>query len=166
MTPCHHGSEVISLTKSPELKGIAEHTLNTCFRVGNSLIYGKLWVMELSQLIRGHRRCPVTSQMCKRFCFRADNTLPFHNSSGFLLQGDGESLSAYSKKSYLKIFPNSCTSSGSNPSCSTEGVPAPPAYPPPPHHENIKGTGKENQNPECLAKGLGQKEWKVGEHRW
>lgn len=38
--------------------------------------------MELSQLFRGHRHCPVTSQLCKYFCFRADNSIPFHHSSG------------------------------------------------------------------------------------
>lgn len=121
--------------------------------------------MELFQLIRGHRHCPVTSQLCKCFCFMDDNSIPFHHSS-VLLQDDGESLSAYSKNSYLTIFPNSHTSSGSNHSCSTEGVPAPPAYTLPPHHEDIKGRGKENQKPECLGECLEQKEWKLGEHSW
>lgn len=70
------------------------------------------------------------------------------------------------KKSYLAIFPNSHTSSGSNHSCSTEGVPAPPAYPPPLHHEDIKGTGKENPKPESLGECLEQTEWQRGEHSW
>lgn len=85
-------------------------------------------------------------------------TLYLFTTPQVLLQGDGESFSVYSKKPYLTIFPNSDTSSGSNHSWSTEGVPAPSAYPPPPHHEAIKGTGKENQNPECLGECLEQKE--------
>lgn len=67
------------------------------------------------------------------------------------------------KKSCLTIFPNSCTSLGSNHSCSTEGVPAPPAYPPPQH---IKGTGEENQKPEHLGEWLVQNKWKIGDHKW
>jgi len=70
------------------------------------------------------------------------------------------------KKSCLAIFPNSHTPSGSNYSCSTEGVPSPPAFPRPQHHEDIKGTGKENQKPERLGEWLEQKDQKIGEHKW
>lgn len=41
-----------------------------------------------------------------------------------------------------------------------------PTHFPPPHHEDIKGTGKENPKPESLGECLEQAEWQRGEHSW
>lgn len=70
-------TEVISLTLRNSRANI-----ECLFQNSRLLIYDKLWVMELSQLIRGCRHCPVTSQLCKRFCLGADNSIPFHHISG------------------------------------------------------------------------------------
>lgn len=103
---------------------------------------------------------------CANTCVSGLTTLYLFTTFQVLVQVDRESLSAYSKKSCLAIFPNSHTSWGSNHSCSTEGVPAPPAYPPPSTMKTLKKQKKRIKKPECLGEWLEQKEWEIGEHKW
>jgi len=131
-----HCIEVVSLTS----RNSGANT-ESLFQNSRLLIYGKLWVMELSQLIRGCRHCPVTSQLCKRFCLGADNSIPFHHISGpspKLM----EKAFQHTEKSCLTIFPNSHTSKGNHHSCSTEGCEGNPAYSPLSPKNTLKEQGK------------------------
>lgn len=162
MTPCHHSAGHFSDQELQILKNSRAHT-EYLFQRGELT---DLWQVVGNGIVSAHKRTQTLSSYFPTAFVSGLTTLYLFITPQVLLQGDGESLSVHSKNSYLTIFPNSHTSSGSNHSCSTEGVPAPPAYPPPPHHEDIKGTGKENQNPGCLGECLEQKEWMIGEHGW